>query len=129
MRLIDADRLKAVIDKNFVPSIAKMLKNYVDIQPTADAWISVQKSLPDEFDEVEITFVNRNPESYYADIKDVPQTGFAVYYNDEWYWWTPIVVDMLKEYGRYEAAEIDPDIEVTAWKPKSEPYKEKSKNE
>jgi hypothetical protein len=37
MRLIDAERLIEVFDKNLMPSMVETLKQYVDMQPTVDA--------------------------------------------------------------------------------------------
>ena len=38
-------------------------------------WTPVSERLPEECEEVNITWVNNNPESYYSDIKGVPKTG------------------------------------------------------
>lgn len=35
-------------------------------------WIPVAERLPEELTPVNITWINRSPEQYYADIKDVP---------------------------------------------------------
>lgn len=49
MRLIDADRLKTVIDMNMANNEIKAMFNlYVDIQPTVNEWIPVSERLPEE---------------------------------------------------------------------------------
>ena len=85
-------------------------------------WIKTEDKLPEKFQEVIVTCVNHNPQSYYQDIKDVPQTGFAVWYEG-WYWWTATAVDLLNEYGQKILPEINKAIEITAWMPLPDPYK------
>lgn len=85
-------------------------------------WISVKDNLPQENEVVNITWVNRSPVSYYADIKDKPFTATAVYYRGIWYWWSTIVQDYLDEYGTLDSEKIDDAIEVVAWIPLPEPY-------
>lgn len=88
-----------------------------------EKWIPVSVKTPEELTPVNITWVNRNPESYYKDIKDKPFSATGVYYKGKWYWYSAICEDMLAEYGRNEVDEIDADIEITAWMPLPEPYK------
>lgn len=85
-------------------------------------WISVKDNLPQDNEVVNITWVNRSPVSYYADIKDKPFTATAVYYRGIWYWWSTIVQDYLAEYDTFESEQIDEVIEVVAWMPLPEPY-------
>lgn len=87
-------------------------------------WIPVSERLPEELEPVNITWINHNPESYYADIKDKPFTATGVYFNGQWYWWSTICTDILAEYSHNYDDIIDDDIEVTAWMPLPEPYKE-----
>ena len=49
-------------------------------------WILCSERFPDECVPVNVTYINRNPEPYYAKIKDVPFSATAVYYNGKWYW-------------------------------------------
>lgn len=86
-------------------------------------WIPVSERLPDELESVNITWINRNPESYYADIKDKPFTATGVYFNGQWYWWTPVCTDILAEYSHNYDAVIDDGIEIIAWQPLPKPYK------
>ena len=87
-------------------------------------WIPVSERLPEDLEPVNITWVNHNPESYYADIKDKPFTATGHYYKGRWYWYSSTCQDYLEEYGRCDVDEIDTDIEVIAWMPLPEPYKE-----
>lgn len=86
-------------------------------------WIPVTERLPEELTPVNITWINRNPEKYYADIKDVPFSATGVFHRGKWYWWSTVVVDYLSEYGRYDMDLVDKDIEIVAWQPLPEPYK------
>lgn len=85
-------------------------------------WIPVSKKLPDDLEEVNITFTNLAPEPYYDFIKGKRFTGSAVFYKGEWYWYSSITVDVLKEYGRYESEKIDEGLKVVAWRPLPDPY-------
>lgn len=88
-------------------------------------WIPVSERLPEDCVPVNITYVNHNPESYYANIKDVPFTATGICYKGKWYWYSVVCEDYLKEYGeRYEVDAVDADIEITAWMPLPEPYRE-----
>ena len=88
-------------------------------------WIPVTEKLPEDYVQVNITWVNHNPESYYANIKDVPFTATGMCYKGKWYWYSVVCEDYLKEYGeRYETDAVDADIEITAWMPLPEPYRE-----
>ena len=86
-------------------------------------WIPVSERLPKKLEPVNITWVNHNPESYYADIKNKPFTATGHYCKGKWYWYSSICQDYLEEYGRCDVDEIDKDIEVIAWMPLPEPYK------
>ena len=86
-------------------------------------WIPVSERLPKELEPVNITWINHNPESYYADIKDKPFTATGVYFNGQWYWWSTLCTDILAEYSHNYDDIIDDDIEITAWMPLPEPYK------
>lgn len=87
-------------------------------------WIPVSERLPEDLDEVNVTWVNHNPPVYYEHIMGKPNTGFAVLYDEKWYWWDSTIVDTLAEYGNQDFLEpIDKGIEIIAWMPMPEPYK------
>ena len=91
-----------------------------------ERWIPTAEARPEELEEVIVTWVNHDPVSYYEDIKDKPDTAFAVRYHDTWFWWNSTIVDFLDEYGWLESIEqtaISDTIEITAWMRRPEPYK------
>ena len=88
-------------------------------------WISVEDRLPEDNEAVNVTWVNRSPARYYADIKGKPFTATAVYYHGRWYWWTAIIRNILEDCEKAaEDWEIDDCIDVTAWMPLPDPMKE-----
>jgi hypothetical protein len=89
-----------------------------------NGWIPVSERLPEECVPVNIVWINRNPETYYSKIKDVPFSATGVYYNRNWYWYSSTCVDYLAEYGKCEWDLIDKAIDITHWQPLPEPYKE-----
>ena len=90
-----------------------------------NGWIPCSERLPEECVPVNVTWINRNPESYYAKIKDVPFSATAVYYNSKWYWYSSTCVDYLSEYGKNDFDLVDKDIDVVAWQPLPKPFKER----
>lgn len=72
-------------------------------------WTPVTKGLPKDLEEVIVTWVNTNPESYYSDIEGIPFSGAAVFYDDNWYWYSDLTQDILAEYGRCENMLIEHD--------------------
>ena len=99
----------------------------IQILPSAQPeqrWIPCSEVLPDELQEVNITYVNTNPESYYEHIKGKPFTASGVYFKGRWYWYSAVCRDYLLEYGFSPNDVIDDSIKVTAWMPFPEPYKE-----
>ena len=95
----------------------------------ATKWIPCSERLPEEIDAVNITWVNRNPPTYYEHIKDKEFNGTAHYFHGKWYWYSSTTLDYLKEYGESEWDKMDEDIDVIAWMPLPEPYKEQMKGE
>jgi len=85
-------------------------------------WIPVSEKLPEDLEPVNITWVNHNPESYYADIKDKPFTATGHYCNGRWWWYSATCEDYLNEYGRCDVDAMDDDIEVIAWMPLPKQY-------
>ena len=95
-----------------------------DFEKLLPHWIPCSERLPDELEEVNVTWVNHRPEPYYDFVKDKPFTASAVYYKDDWYWYSSVCTDLLAECGKNEIDKIDDAIEITAWMPLPEPYKE-----
>ncbi len=89
-------------------------------------WIPCSEKLPDDIEPVNITWVNHNPESYYAEIKDKPFTATGVYFNGQWYWWSSLCTDILAEYSHNYSDVIDDDIEIIAWQPLPKSYKQEA---
>ena len=80
-------------------------------------WISAEDRLPAELLLVNVVWVNRAPEPYYEKIKDVPFSGTACFYRDRWYWDSPVVLDLLAEYGEDASDLVDDAVEITHWMP------------
>ena len=90
-----------------------------------NGWIPCSEHHPKECVPVNVTWINRNPESYYAKIKDVPFSATAVYYNSKWYWYSSTCVDYLSEYGENDFDLVDKDIDIIAWQPLPLPFRDK----
>lgn len=86
-------------------------------------WIPCSERLPEDTRPVNITWVNREPEPYYAGIKDVPFTATGHYCKEKWYWYSATCQDYLDEYGECEVDAVDNMIEIIAWMPLPAPYK------
>jgi len=97
-------------------------KGYADAK-AEERWIPCSERLPEELEEINVTWVNHKPEPYYDFVKDKPFTGSAVYYKGNWYWYSSVCTDLLAERGENEIDKIDDAIEITAWMTLPEPYK------
>ena len=86
------------------------------------SWVPCKTRLPEDLEEVNVTWVNHRPEPYYEFTKDKPLTASAVYYKEDWYWYSSTCVDILCEYGKNDIEKVDDAIEITAWKPIGEPW-------
>lgn len=87
-------------------------------------WIPCSDRPPKDLETVIVTWINRAPAPYYRDIKDKTFTDSAYRYNGQWYWWSSVGQDYVKEYGYYEPDRVDEYIDIVAWMPMPEPYKE-----
>lgn len=117
------NRYKLVTARDFLEMI-EQLQEDLEQDEKENGWIPVSERLPEECVPVNIVWINRNPETYYSKIKDVPFSATGVYYNGNWYWYSSTCVDYLAEYGKYEWDLIDKAIDITHWQPLPEPYKE-----
>ena len=99
------------------------IKAMLECLPSAQSWIPVSERLPENLEEVNVTWVNRDPEPYYDFIKDKPATASAVYYKGEWYWYSSVCGDILAEYGKNDTDKVDDAIEIIAWMPLPKPYR------
>lgn len=93
-------------------------------KPGRSEWILCKDRLPENTEPVNITWVNHKPARYYADIKDIPFTATGCCCDGKWYWYSATCQDYLDEYGYSGADVVDDEIEVIAWMPLPEPYKE-----
>ena len=93
------------------------------VTPT-QRWIPVSERLPEDLEPVNITWVNHEPEPYYHDIKDRNFVATGIYYRGQWYWYSTTCADYLGEYGSNEIDKVDDAVEIIAWMPLPEPYKE-----
>lgn len=87
-------------------------------------WIPVAERPPEELVLVNVVWVNRVPEPYYKKIKGVPFSGTACFFEGRWYWDSPIVLDLLSEYGKDDPDLVDDAVDITHWMPLPEPPKE-----
>ena len=98
----------------------RILEEAPTVEP-ASPWHRVEEELPESNDAVNVVWVNRNPQSYYAGIKDKPFVATAHYHNGKWYWLSATCKDFLDEYGRCEVDEVDKDIDILYWMPLPSP--------
>lgn len=84
-------------------------------------WIPVTERLPEELEAVNIVWKNNNPEPYYENIKGKTFAATGYYYNGNWYWFSAVCEDYLKEYGKCPMDLVDEGINITHWMPLQEP--------
>lgn len=143
MRPIDADALYQAIDSKKEKNsyryamdmnstitrreLLEFIKDFPEFyDSTAQHWIPCTERLPEDLQEINITYINTNPEPYCDFVKGYPFTGSAVFYKGMWYWYTPTCSDLLAEYGIVPDLELDKAMQVVAWMPLPLPYQEKA---
>lgn len=77
---VDAVRTYYDDEYALADSIEELIEKLPSAQPE-QKWIPCSERLPENNDPVNVTWVNHNPEVYYADIKDKPFTATAHYDN------------------------------------------------
>lgn len=117
------DNLIGMIEDNQNSDYDQALHMGINSLKAEPQWIPCSERLPDDLEEVNVTWVNHNPVTYYDFTKDKPFTATAVYYRKKWHWYSSVCADILAEYGGNEVDEIDDAIEIIAWMPLPEPYK------
>lgn len=120
--MTDIEILESLKSYTCKPEVLDMAIKSLEQEPKKGYWIPVSERIPNELEPVNITWINHNPESYYADIKDKPFTATGVYFNGQWYWWSSLCTDILAEYSHNYDDVIDRDVEIIAWMPLPEPY-------
>ena len=113
-----ADCIEALeILPSAAPSTAHITETTAETTaPSTDDWIPVERELPEDLAEVNVTWVN-------PFAKSKPFTASAVYCEGNWYWYSSVCADVLAEYGRNDVDKVDDMIEITAWRPLPEPYR------
>ena len=112
--------------KMYIEAVINDIRKLPPAQP-GQRWIPVTERLPENNDPVNVTWVNHNPEVYYADIKDKPFTATAHYHNGHWYWYSSVTQDYLNEYDVWTPDLVDKDVEIIAWMPLPEPWEGEAK--
>ena len=117
----NADIRKEIEWKDMVVALAQ--KEQAGAEAERDAlrekqrWIPVTERLPEELVLVNVVWVNRAPEPYYERIKNVPFSGTACFYRERWWWDSPVVLDLLGEYGKDDFDLVDEEVKITHWMP------------
>lgn len=112
-----------VLFKHCIDQIERDQKEIEELREKQQ-WIPVAERPPEELVLVNVVWVNRVPEPYYKKIKGVPFSGTACFFEGRWYWDSPIVLDMLSEYGKDDPDLVDDAVDITHWMPLPEPTKE-----
>ena len=92
-------------------------EKWINAQPKVGDWIPCSERLPDDFETVTVTWVNREPMHYYEEIKDKPFVDTAMRFKGNWYWWSTLLKDCLLEFGEWKVDLVDDAVEITAWQP------------
>lgn len=120
---VDEIRKNTVIIRNEGGYFGTVTEEIIPSAQPEPQWIPCSERLPEDLEEVNVTWVNHKPEPYYYFVKGKPFTASAVYYKGKWFWYTSTCADLLAEYGKNPNHEIDDAIEITAWMPLPEPWR------
>ena len=96
-------------------AIERLTAENAALREKVPRWIPVTERMPEELVLVNVVWVNRAPEPYYERIKNVPFSGTACFYREKWYWDSPVVLDLLAEYGKDAFDLVDEAVEITHW--------------
>lgn len=118
-----AEQYEMISAKDILEMI-EQLQDDLEQDEKENGWIPVGERFPENNIPVNITWINRKPETYYKEIKDVPFSATGVFFRGKWYWYSATCTDYLREYGKCEWDLMDECIDVTHWMPLPEPYKE-----
>ena len=129
---LEEEKVKGIYDSSSIIGEKNVWGKAIEIvkqeaEQYNNGWIPCSENPPKECVPVNVTWINRNPESYYAKIKDVPFSATAVYYNSQWYWYSSTCVDYLSEYGKNDFDLVDKDIDIIAWMELPSAYRPKEK--
>ena len=114
---------KRVAFNECVEIVKKLVEEYnQDSTKKNQGWILCSERLPENYETVNITWINKKPAPYYENIKDKPFMGTAIFHYGKWYWYSCVCEDYLRECGDSTCDRMDKDIEVIAWQPLQEPY-------
>ena len=117
----NADLRKEIEWKDMVIALAQRKQEEAEAERDAlrekQRWIPVTERMPEERVLVNVVWVNRAPEPYYEKIKGVPFSGTACFYRERWYWDSPVVLDLLAEYGKDDFDLVDEAVKITHWMP------------
>ena len=117
--------------ENLLDKAAEAIERLTDenaaLREKVPRWIPVTERMPEELVLVNVVWVNRAPEPYYERIKNVPFSGTACFYREKWYWDSPVVLDLLPEYGEDAFDLVDEAVEITNWMPLPEAPEEGGK--
>ena len=117
-KLVDDHQMVLASD---VLEMIEQLKDDLEQDEKENGWIPVSERLPEECVPVNIVWTNRNPETYYSKIKNIPFSATGVYYDGNWYWYSSTCVDYLEEYGKCEWELVDKAVDITHWQPLPDP--------
>ena len=79
-KLVDDHQMVLASD---VFEMIEQLQDDLEQDEKENGWIPVSERLPEDNIPVNITWINRKPETYYKEIKDVPFSAAGVFFLEE----------------------------------------------